>query len=476
MLIFLACASPDLSVPALVPLPNAVEDLDGSFLLTNARFAPGVGTEDVAERIAAEWRAATGLDLPVDEGAIILDIDPDLGPEAYTIEVGPKLAVLTGGDVAGVYWASQTALQLLQEDDGWRLPAVSVQDAPRFAWRGFMIDVARHFFPPADIERQVDLMAAHKLNRLHLHLTDDQGWRIEIQSWPDLTTIGGSTEVGGGEGGWYTQDEYVALVEYAAERQITLVPEIDFPGHSHAALASYAALNESGVAEELYTGAGVISTPLWVDGPATAGFVSDVLGEVAALTPGEWIHVGGDEAVDLTAEEYAPFVESLQATVEAEGKTLIGWDEIGPVELEAPYLVQHWYDLGSAEDAVARGAQMIRSPAESAYFDMVYDDRATYGQVWAGQIDLEAAYSWDVVPAGLDETEVLGVEGALWAEYIDDQEKMDFMAWPRMVALAEVGWSAEQDWEGFMERLPAHGERLDAMGVGYYRTPEVRWR
>jgi len=449
--------------------------------------------EAVADLLAEALRPATGLplvvvvaDTPADDGiSLVLDPAADLAAEGYTLEVTEVGATLTAADTAGLFYAAQTFRQLLpaasfdpdRVERTWRVPVLTIEDAPRFAWRGAMIDVARHFFEVEELERQIDLLALHKLNRLHLHLTDDQGWRIEITAWPELTEVGGRTEVGGGAGGWYTQDEYASLVDYAAARQVTVVPEIDFPGHANAALSAYEELNEDGVAADPYTGTGVISTPLWLDGPDTLGFVQDVWAEVAALTPGEWIHVGGDEAIGTPAADYATFVEALRQIADDEGKTLIGWDEIGPVPLDPPYVAQYWFDADNTLEATANGAQIIASPAAHAYLDMRYDTSNDYGQIWAGYVDIEDAYDWDPVLSGLDEADVLGVEGALWTEYIDDEAKLDFMAWPRLAAHAEVGWSPEsaRDWTDFKGRLEAHGARLDRMGVGFYASPALDW-
>jgi hexosaminidase len=254
-----------------------------------------------------------------------------------------------------------------------------------------------------------------------------------------------------------------------------VVPEVDFPAHCNAALSAYPELNESGVAAEPYTGAGVIAVPLWLDGPATLGFVSDVIAEVTAMTPGPWVHVGGDEAVDISDEDYAAFMPWLQGEVSAGGKTMIGWDEIGPVPLAAPFVAQHWFDEARAVAAVDGGGQMIASPAQHAYLDMVHDEFAEFGQFWAGAVGIRRAYLWDPVPAGVDEADVLGVEGALWTELVNNRTQVDFMAWPRSAGLAEVGWSATTDWDGYRARLGAHGARLEALGLGYYRSPEVEW-
>ncbi len=498
LLALAACNEPgkgprdDLEVPPLVPLPVVVEDGVGSYTLggDTVLAASGEGAEEVATLLAEALRPATGLPLPVesgDAGGVVLRIEPGSGlpAEAYVLDVEADGVTIVAKDAAGLFYGAQTLRQLLspwsyadtEQDVAWAIPVVHVEDAPRFAWRGFMLDVARHFFTVDEVERQVDLMAAHKLNRLHLHLTDDQGWRIEITSWPDLTAIGGATEVDGGAGGFYTQAEYAALVAYAAARHVTVVPEIDFPGHANAALASYAELNESGERADAYTGPGVISTPLWLDGPATYGFVADVWSEVAALTPGEWLHVGGDEAVGIDDEAYEDFVLFLQETVAAEGKTMLGWDEIGGVPLEPPFAAQHWYDERRARSAVELGGQLIASPAEHAYLDMVHDSRAEFGQTWAGPVNVEAAYAWEPVPSGVDEDDVLGVEGALWTEYVDSVERLDLMAWPRLAALAELSWSPDDQttWPTFEDRLEWHGARLEVMGVGYYRSPEVHW-
>lgn len=493
--LLLACTEPksdDLPAPLLVPAPVRMEDGYGSYTLDSDTVIHTTSDGSSAANLLAEGlRAATGLPLDValdsdDEGGIRLEIDPAQPAEGYTLDVFESSVVVAASDAAGLYYGTQTFRQLLPaeawsstraEERVWRVPVVSIEDSPRFAWRGAMIDVARHFFGVEEMKRQIDLLAMHKLNRLHLHLTDDQGWRIEIRSWPLLTEVGGSTEVGGGPGGYYTQDDYVALVDYAAERHVTVVPEIDFPGHSNAALASYAALNESGEPADAYTGEGVISTPLWLDGPATAGFVADVLREVAALTPGAWLHVGGDEAVGIADEDYRTFVTEMQGVVTAEGKTLVGWDEIGPAPLEPPFLAQHWFDEGNARDAVAQGGQLVASPAEHAYLDMEHDTAADYGQTWAGRVNVRDAYDWDPVPTGLAESDVVGLEGALWTEYIDSRERLDFMLWPRLTAHAEVGWSPSEarEWDDFRVRLGAHGARLDVLAVGYYQTGTVDW-
>jgi hexosaminidase len=353
-----------------------------------------------------------------------------------------------------------------------------VADAPRFAWRGLMLDVARHFLPPADVKRFVDLMALYKLNRLHLHLSDDQGWRLEIRSHPELTRVGATTQVGGGPGGFYTQAEYADLVAYAAARHVTVVPEFDVPGHTNAALASIPSLNCDGRAPALYTGIKVGFSTLCADSAATYRFVDDVVREVAALTPGEFIHIGGDEVERLTHAQYLGFIGRVQGIVRARGKRMIGWGETAPAALDRSSVVQHWKADSSAVHA-ARGGSVILSPARKVYLDMKYDSATALGLRWAGLVDVRTAYDWE--PAGylpgVPEGAVLGVEAPVWSETLATRPDFEFMLFPRLLAVAELGWSAPavRGWEGFRARLAAHGPRLSALGVNFYRAPEIPW-
>jgi hexosaminidase len=424
-------------------------------------------------------------------GMIHLGIGPveGGGDEGYQLTVSADRIVVTANHAAGLFYGVQTLKQLLPafvEYEGYRsdearvvrVPAIRIVDRPRFAWRGAMLDVARHFFSVDEIKRYIDLVSAYKLNRLHLHLADDQGWRIEIKSWANLTAIAGATEVGGGPGGFYTQAQYAEIVSYARDRFVTIVPEIDLPGHTNAALAAYAELNCDGVARQLYTGIEVGFSALCVEKDITYKFIDDVVGEIAAMTPGPYFHVGGDEVKTLTADQYRTFIERVQGIVQSRGKQMIGWDEIAPVNLLPTTLVQHWRPDGSPAAAVAKGAKVIMSVANRAYLDMKYHADTPLGLDWAGFIDVRAAYEWDpaTVASGVPEASILGVEAPIWTETLANMRDVEFMAFPRLPGVAEVAWSpAGRDWDQFRRRLAAQAPHWTALGVNFYRSPTVEW-
>ena len=497
LLSLVACSSPPTLHVSLVPQPQSVAVEPGSLVLNGKTriVAATPGTLPVAQRLAQDLRAPTGLALPVVEssglparrGDIVLDLDPALAhpQEGYSLVVHPSTASITASDAAGLFNGTQTLRQLLPTDavgrvlsrgTVWELPRVQIQDAPRFGWRAHMLDVARHFFTLDEVKQLIDVMALHKLNRLHLHLSDDQGWRVEITGWPELTEVGGSTEVGGGEGGFYTQAEYRELVAYADERFVTIVPEIDFPGHCNAALASVPSLNPDGVAPDLYTGTSVGFSTLNLQDDATLMFVREVWTEVAEMTTGPWLHVGADESHATDPEDYDAFVPWLQQEIEALDKTFVGWDEVGTTDISGPFLAQYWLNRDRAISAVDRGGQIISSPAAYAYLDMAYDEDTEVGAFWAGFTDVQDGYEWDPVPDGLDEDDVVGVEAPLWTESVQTWDHAELLTWPRLAGIAEIGWAAEPEpWEAYSQRLAVHGQRLEALEVGFYRSELVDW-
>jgi hexosaminidase len=401
---------------------------------------------------------------------------------------------------AGLFYAVQTIRQLLPpaidsssvQPGPWIMGTGTITDSPRFAWRGAMLDVARHFFSVRDVTRYIDLLAYYKINRLHLHLSDDQGWRIQINSWPNLAIYGGSLEVGGTPGGYYSQDDYAYIVDYARRRYITVIPEIEMPGHVTAALASYPELNCNGIAPEPYTGSEGTRNSVCVNKDITYTFLENVIGELAALTPGPYIHIGGDEALGTDNPDYINFVERVQNIVAANGKQVVGWDEITQSQLLPSTIAQRW-NLEISSDsaaeqqavqqalqrAVAKGTKVIMSPADKAYLDMKYQASTTLGQDWAGYITLETGYSWDPAALidGVTEKNILGVEAPLWSETLKNMDDLEYMAFPRLPGYAEIGWSpqAGRDWSEYKARLAAQGPRLQALGVHFYESPEISW-
>ena len=477
----------------LIPKPRTVSGDTGHLHFdSGSRIAVSADTQAVGELLAASIRGATGWawDVVLAEpapGDIALRIDPaQSGEESYKLVVDRREARVTAATPAGVFYGTQTLLQLLPPEieqktvaDGvvWRVPRVSIEDSPRFAWRGTMLDVARHFFDAGQVKRLIDLAARYKINRFHLHLTDDAGWRIEVKSWPDLTAIGAKTDHSGGPGGYYTQGQFADIVAYAAERFVTIVPEIDMPGHSNAALASYAELNESGERAELTPTVPLGSSSLWIAGPDTPRFVDDVVREVASLVPGPYFHVGGDEAFASDELDYAAFLRMAQDIVEHHGKTMIGWEEISGSGLHMPFIAQHWLARLDALAARDEGARIIASPAKRAYLDMKYDASTPIGASWAGFIDVRVAYEWDPVLDGFEEADVIGVEAPLWTETVVEAAGVDLMMFPRLLGYAEIGWSPRdgRNWEEYGARLAQHGARLEAHGVAFYRSPLIDW-
>ena len=475
----------------LIPKPASIFESEGSFIVSTdvnifithnnseVSFIAGLLALYLAEATSDDHFNIYVASHKMDNIQLSLNNDTSLGEEGYELSITSDSVLIRANQPAGLFYGVQTLRQLLpaHQSESVTLPAFSIRDIPRFAWRGAMLDVARHFFGVEDVKRYIDLISHYKMNVLHLHLSDDQGWRIEIQSWPRLTEIGGSTQVGGDRGGYYTQQQYKEIVEYARSRYVIIVPEIDTPGHTNAALASYAELNRSEEAPALYEGTQVGFSTLWINNEITYQFLDDVIGELAALTPSPYIHIGGDEARSTPEEDYKYFIKRLQEIVVSHGKTAVGWSEIGETELLPGTIAQIWIPAGY-ESARRQGAKIILSPASKVYLDMKYDAASPLGLDWAGLISVKDAYDWEPgkYMEGLEESDILGIEAPLWTETIVTMQEIEYMAFPRLPGIAELAWSPEgQSWEEYRERLAIHGEHMEAMGIHFFKSPDVDW-
>jgi len=406
------------------------------------------------------------------------------GDEAYRVVARNGRVDLEARTPAGLVRAIVTLRQLIVTAPGGvlRVPAVRIEDWPRYAWRGLSIDVARHFVTVGDLKVIIGLLAHYKLNVLHLHLTDDQGWRLHVPSRPLLTRLSSSTSVDGDPGGFYSAEDFADIVAYGAVRGVRVVPEIDVPGHVNAATHAYGELTPSGEPTDEYTGIEVGFSRLYADLPATRPFLSSVFADVAAMTPGEYVHIGGDEVLTMEADEYATLVAAASAAVRATGKKVVGWQEIAHTPLEPGTVVQYWdtrVDPAPFVAAAQAGALLLMSPGSKAYLDMKYDADTELGLEWAGHIELRDAYDWEpsTLIEGVPAESVIGVEAALWTETLRDLPALTQMLLPRLAAVAEVAWSAPErrDWDDFRTRIARHAPFWDRIGLSWYPTPQVEW-
>ena len=494
------------SITDVVPAPVSVTSAKTPYNVTATTVlyaqSGSAAANGIASQLATELRRTTGFPLPVltsairrgplaDSGiAFLLNGPSSLGQEGYTLTVNGAGVTIAANQAEGLYDGLQSLRQLLpaaadgtaKKSGPWTVPGGTISDHPRFSYRGAMLDVSRHFFPVSVVEHYIDEISLYKINYLHLHLSDDQGWRIAINGWPNLTSVGGSTEVGGGAGGYYTQADYKTIVAYAQAHYITIVPEIDGPGHTNAALASYADLNCNGVAPPLYTGTDVGFSSFCVSKPITYSFLDNVIQQLAALTPGPYIHVGGDEASSTSAADYQTFEDQELPIVSKYGKAAMGWHDITAVDPPTSVVAEFWGTTTSDPNtaaAAARGNKVVMAPANKAYMDMKYTTATKLGQNWAGYTEVKDAYNWDPgnYLQGVTGSSVLGVEAPLWSETLVTMANIEYMAFPRLPALAELGWSPESthNWTSFANRLAQQGPRWTAMGMNFYASPQIKW-
>jgi hexosaminidase len=505
--------------PMLVPRPSVCDVGTGEFVFdATTRIAAPEALSGVVAVLQAALRPATGLPLSeAAEGDVTLALDTELQDEEYTLDVDGTGVRIAGGGAAGVFYGCQALLQLLPAavyrrarvaGGSWRIPAVSIRDRPRFGWRGAMLDVVRHFMPKHDVLRFIDLLAMHRLNVLHLHLTDDQGWRIEIRKYPRLTEVGSwrrETQVGASpesptdgrpHGGYYTQDDIREIVQYAADRFITVVPEIESPGHVQAALAAYPELSLTGEPFEVFTRWGINHNVLNME-ESTVEFFTNVLDEVMELFPSPYIGVGGDECpkdqwqedartqermreLGLADEEELQswFIGRLDRHISGRGRRLFGWDEILEGGLAEGATVASWRGMAGAIAAARSGHDVVSCPDDLVYLDYRQSDSPDEPIPVAIVLTIRDVYGFDPVPPELTEAEakhVLGGQANLWTEHMDNPRTVDYFAFPRLCALAEALWrEGEPDFDDFAARLSVHLDRLDAVGVEYRESAGPR--
>ena len=506
-------ASATTAPTSLIPLPAQLDQAVGNFQV-DEKTPIVVVDHDASTRHTADYLAelagrTRGLHLHVMQGAaapnaIVLQRDPKApvaNSEGYALDVTPQGIRVTARDDAGLFHGVVTLWQLLTPDaqqGAVVIPALHIRDQPRFVWRGLMLDSARHFQSVGDVEKLLDQMAQHKLNVLHWHLTDDQGWRIEIKRYPELTRIGAwRTPPDAGHegeparyGGFYTQDQIRQVVAYAAARYITIVPEIDMPGHAQAAVASYPKIGITGKRPAVSVDWGVNPYLYNVD-DATFAFIDNVLDEVMALFPSHYIHVGGDEAVKdqwhaspaaqaklhalgLKDEDALQgwFIGRIGKYLSTHGRRLVGWDEILDGGVPADATVMSWRGSEGAVKAARQGHDVVLSPAPALYFDQLQSDRADEISGRSPVQDLASVYAFEPVPKELNASQashVLGAQANVWTEHMPTIEHVQHAVFPRLDALSEVDWSTAKarDWHGFLARLPAQFARYRAQGIGY---------
>ena len=510
---------------SLIPVPLDVSTGKGHFVLTDKTILlnrAGTAAEPILNQfhqvlkqvysisVTIQSTGESGPDLSVIEWVL----DPDdsfLGDEGYRLDAGPRKIRITAGSGAGFFYGTMTLRQLIPPDRRGkiRIPAVKIADKPRFKWRGMHLDVCRHFFPVVFIKKYLDILAMHKMNVFHWHLTEDQGWRIEIRQYPKLTEIGAwrvdrehqhwneRTPPEPGEkatyGGFYTQDEVKEIVQYAAERFITVVPEIEMPGHAVAALASYPELSCTGGPFTVMPGSYWPINDIYCAGKErTFEFLENVLSEVADLFPGPYVHIGGDEAGKANWEQCSDcqariqneglhdehelqsyFIKRIERFLASKHKKLIGWDEILEGGLAPQATVMSWRGMEGGIEASKTGHDVVMSPTTHCYLDYYQSaDQENEPVAIGGYLPLDTVYTFDPMPPDLEadkQYHILGAQGNVWTEYMPNVNHVEYMALPRLCALAEVVWSApeKRDLTGFKNRLKAHYKRLDMLDINY---------
>jgi hexosaminidase len=527
-----AAAAAETNAPAIIPIPQEMTVQEGTFTLASKpEVLVDSDSRDTAEFLAARLRTGTGYPVKVTHSSTIIgagniwlftkNADPALGPEGYELTVSTNAVEIRAATQAGLFYGAQTLLQLFPPEilatnavtnQDWTIPCVHVRDQPRFVWRGLMLDVSRHFFTKPEVEQILDAMALYKLNMFHFHLVDDEGWRIEIKKYPRLTEIGAwrngidygldpkastAWRADGKYGGYYTQKDIRELVRYAAARHITIVPEIEMPGHSGGALVPYPQYSCTGGPfsnDHGDTNCGAVFCP---GNEETYTFLENILSEVFELFPGQFVHVGGDEVSTRTWKNcpkcqalmkkegfhderqlQSYLIQRIERYVNAHGKRLIGWSEIREGGLATNAAVMDW--IGGGAEAASEGHDVVMSPSDPVdycYLDHYQShDHSSEPKAIGGFLPLQQVYRFEPMPPQLApslQSHVLGGQGNLWTEYVPNLRHVEYMIFPRECAMAEVLWSpaSTRNWDDFLSRIKVNEQRLDALGVNYRHDP-----
>ncbi|MBN1926294.1 MAG: beta-N-acetylhexosaminidase [Prolixibacteraceae bacterium] len=512
---------------AIIPEPLSLVQKDGSFTFSEKSkiivSELNSETKPAADFLAQLIKNPTGLNISVEQGkkgksgSVFMSLDPSIeNVEGYALEITPKIITVRANTAIGLFYAVQTLRQLLPVEvenekivEGIKLsvPACEIKDEPQFKYRGMHLDVGRHFFPVASIKRYIDMIALHKMNTFHWHLTEDQGWRIEIKKYPKLTTIGAvrkETIVGTGSeerlvfdgkpyGGFYTQEEVKDIVAYAKSRFVTIIPEIEMPGHSLAALTAYPEFSCTGGPFEVGTKWGVFPDVYCAGKEATFKFIEDVLTEVIDLFPGTYFHIGGDECpkdrwqkcpdcqkriknegLKDEKELQSYFISRIERFLISKNRKLIGWDEILEGGLAPEATVMSWRGTEGGIEAARQKHHVIMSPYNDVYLYIYQCEPEGEPLAAGGYLPLEKVYAFNPVPSVLNEAEqkyILGLEGCLWSEFVDNPDLLEYMVYPRMFAIAETGWTraSKKDFNSYLSRLDIVKERYDAIGINYFK-------
>lgn len=521
-MVLAACSpskKPEMNIPSIIPKPSSIRQSSGNIAIGKQ---VDIITKSVeAKQVAAllqDFLHSKGIEGQLSEtdqsaNSIRLSVEGNGNPEGYSLTVDEGGIVIKASSGAGLFYGMQTFMQLFPVDDkeNTTVPFLNIEDAPRFPYRGLHLDVGRHMFPVAFIKKYIDLLAHHKLNRFHWHLTEDQGWRIEIKKYPKLQEVGAyrkETAVGhagtadrakpmqfDGQryGGYYTQEEIKDVVKYAADRYVTVIPEIELPGHALAALAAYPGLGCTGGPYEVATKWGVFDDVYCAGKEETFHFLQDVIDEVVELFPGKYIHIGGDECPKAKWEQcpycqkrmrdeklkdvhalQSYFIQRMEKYINSKGRQIIGWDEILEGGLAPNATVMSWRGEEGGIAAASQNHDVIMTPGKWVYLDYYQDTSKTEPLAIGGYLPVSKVYSYEPIPPQLTPEQaqhILGVQSNVWTEYMKTSDYVEYMVYPRACALAEVAWSSREnrDYGDFVKRFAVHAKRLDDWHVNYAR-------